>query len=82
MLPLRCFGCKGQRGANKRQRLIYDTPYEPSLAWWQVNQAEYRQPPAEEDPLPKEFPERVVSPALWDGKILINERKRPPPAPP
>lgn len=57
---------------NERKRLLFDTPYEPSQAWWASNQAEYTKP--SDDPLPDGFPDKVTDPTVWDGKVLINER--------
>lgn len=58
---------------DEKQRRIFATSYEPSEEWWATNQKEYKKP--EHDPLPEGFPEKVVSPTVWDGKVLINERE-------
>ncbi|RSH86306.1 uncharacterized protein EHS24_004548 [Apiotrichum porosum] len=59
---------------DEKQRRIFATSYEPSEEWWATNQKEYKKP--EHDPLPEGFPEKVVSPTVWDGKVLINEPKK------
>lgn len=56
------------------QAKLFDTSYEPSPEWWSQNQLDYVRPEGE-DPLPEGFPAHVNPKALWDGKILINQRK-------
>nr|XP_019010100.1 uncharacterized protein I206_04568 [Kwoniella pini CBS 10737]OCF48881.1 hypothetical protein I206_04568 [Kwoniella pini CBS 10737] len=57
-----------------KARRIFDTPYEPNLKWWTTNQEEYVKP--SNDPLPKGFPEQIVSKSVWDGKVLINQPEK------
>ncbi|WWC71789.1 uncharacterized protein I206_105748 [Kwoniella pini CBS 10737] len=57
--------------SEEKKRRIFDTPYEPNLKWWTTNQEEYVKP--SNDPLPKGFPEQIVSKSVWDGKVLINQ---------
>ena len=71
------FHVPGTRGSASLtwQARIFNTSYEPNEGWWQSNQAAYVKPTnSVDDPLPAGFPDQVVTPSLWDGKVLINQR--------